>query len=381
MAEEDTVFQKLTGAALGAAAMYLFDPDKGRRRRALLRDQLVSGANHLDDAVDVIARDLAHRAQGVLADARSTFTHEQVSDEVLSERVRAKLGRLVSHPGAIDTQVDQGRVRLSGPVLTHEHRDLLEGIRSVRGIVGLEDRLEPHKTSEGVPALQGGRPRAGDRFELLQENWAPAARALVGTAGGTLIWYALRSRNPLGLLAAGAGSALLLRSAVNKPMRRVVGVGAGRHAVDIQKTINVNAPVEKVFDTLTHYENFPQFMSNVREVRVREDGSSHWRVAGPAGQFVEWDAVTTQLVPNEVMAWKTTPDSSIEHAGSIHFEAADGGTRLHVKMSYNPPGGALGHAVISFFGADPKSELDADLLRMKTFLETGKTPRDAAIRH
>jgi uncharacterized membrane protein len=113
-------------------------------------------------------------------------------------------------------------------------------------------------------------------------------------------------------------------------------------------------------------------------VKVREDGSSHWRVAGPAGQSVEWDAVTTQLIPNEVLAWKTTPGSTVEHAGFIRFERVNGGTRLDVKMSYNPPAGALGHTVAMLFGADPKTELDQDLLRMKTYLETGKTPHDAA---
>ena len=375
------MFPKLTGAALGAAVMYIFDPDKGRRRRALLRDQLVSGVNHLDDAVEVIARDLAHRTQGLLAEARSAIINEQVSDEVLIERVRSKMGRIVSHPSAIDVKVNQGRVILSGRVLKYEQQDLLEGVRSVRGVIDVEDQLEVHKSPENVPALQGGRSRAGDRPELLQENWSPAARGLMGAAGSALTLYALRNRTPLGLLAVSAGSALLLRSAVNKPMRRLVGIEAGRRAVDIQKSIKVEAAVEKVFDTLTHYENFPQFMSKVREVKIHEDGSSHWRVAGPAGQWVEWDAVTTQLIPNEVVAWKTTPGSVVEHAGSIRFEPVAGGTRLDVKMSYNPPGGVLGHSIAELFGADPKSELDADLLRMKTYLETGKLPRDAAVRH
>jgi uncharacterized membrane protein len=278
-------------------------------------------------------------------------------------------------------QAEQGRVRLSGAVLKHEHPDLLEAVRSMRGVLDLEDRLEVHKSGTNVPALQGGRPRGGDRFELMQENWTHAARGLVGATGAALILHALRSRNPLGLLAAGAGSALLLRSVLNEPMRRVTGAGAGRRAVDVQKSIDVHAPVEQVFETLSHYENFPQFMSNVREVRVREDGSSHWKVAGPAGQPVEWDAVTTQLVPNELMAWKTMPGSAVEHAGLIRFERVDDGTRLDVKMSYNPPGGTLGHTIARLFGADPKSELDEDLLRLKTYLETGKTPRDAAVRH
>jgi hypothetical protein len=38
----------------------------------------------------------------------------------------------------------------------------------------------------------------------------------------------------------------------------------------------------------------------------------------------------------------------------------------------------MGHALARFFGADPKTEMDADLLRMKTMIETGHAPRDAA---
>jgi hypothetical protein len=34
-------------------------------------------------------------------------------------------------------------------------------------------------------------------------------------------------------------------------------------------------------------------------------------------------------------------------------------------------------AVASLFGADPKSEMDDDLMRMKSFIETGHQPRDA----
>ncbi len=367
----------LAGAALGAAAMYLFDPDRGRRRRALMRDQLLSAASHLDDAIEATARDLIHRAQGLMAEARSTVSDEEVSDEVLVNRVRAKMGRVVSHPGAMKVTAEQGRVTLSGDVLEHEHEDLLQAVRSVQGVVEVEDRLEPHKTAEGISALQGGSARPGDRFELMQENWSPAARVLVGTAGSALALYALKSRNVSGLVAGVAGATMLLRSATNLPLARLAGM-AGRRTIDIQKTINVNAPLEQVFDTLTHYENFPQFMSNVREVKVREDGGSHWTVTGPGGMSVEWDAVTTKLEQNRVLAWRTVPGATVEHAGMIQFERVNGGTRLDVEMSYSPPAGVLGYVVAKLFGADPKTELDEDLLRMKTFLETGKAPRDAA---
>jgi uncharacterized membrane protein len=355
--------------------MYLFDPDRGRRRRALMRDQIVSTASHLDEAMEATARDLGHRAQGLLAEVRSSLAEGPVDDEVLVDRVRAKLGRVVSHPGAIEVKAEQGRVTLSGVVLEHEHEDLVQAVQSVPGVTKVEDQLAAHKRPEGVSSLQGGRQRPGERFELLQENWSPAARALVGGAGSALMLSGFKSRNPLGLglLAGAAGTALLLRSATNMPLRRLAGM-AGRRAVDIQKTINVDAPLEQVFETLTHYESFPEFMTHVREVKVREDGSSHWTVAGPGGLSVEWDAVTTKREPNRLLAWRTVPGALVEHAGRIHFEPVNGGTRLDIKMSYNPPAGALGHVVAMLLGSDPKTHLDEDLLRLKTFLETGKTP-------
>jgi uncharacterized membrane protein len=47
-------------------------------------------------------------------------------------------------------------------------------------------------------------------------------------------------------------------------------------------------------------------------------------------------------------------------------------------MSYNPVVGALGHAVASIFGADPKSEMDDDLMRMKSMIETRVPPQETA---
>ena len=61
------------------------------------------------------------------------------------------------------------------------------------------------------------------------------------------------------------------------------------------------------------------------------------------------------------------------------FEPTDnGGTEVTVWLSYNPPAGAIGHAIAKVFGADPKSEMDTDLMRMKSLIETGELPHDAA---
>jgi uncharacterized membrane protein len=199
----------------------------------------------------------------------------------------------------------------------------------------------------------------------------------MGASGGALLLNALAGRrSALGLLGGLAGAALIARSSANMPIDRLVGVR--RPAVELQKCIDVAAPVEQVFETFSQLERFPEFMTHVHEVRVRGDGTSQWTVEGPAGRTVSWEAVTTRLEPNRLIAWRTLPGSAVEHAGLLRFEQTQGGTRVLVTMSYTPPGGALGHAVARLFGADPKSELNDDLMRMKVFVETGRRAHDAA---
>jgi len=60
----------LVGMGLGASLMYILDPDKGARRRALLRDKLVAFSNDAADAVASKSRHLRNRAQGVIAETR-----------------------------------------------------------------------------------------------------------------------------------------------------------------------------------------------------------------------------------------------------------------------------------------------------------------------
>lgn len=138
------------------------------------------------------------------------------------------------------------------------------------------------------------------------------------------------------------------------------------------------APVEEVFAFWSNFENFPKFMRNVREVRKNRDDSWHWEVAGPLGAKVQWDSTVTQLVPNELIAWATVPGAHAQHAGRVRFQREGDGTRLQIEMGYNPAGGALGHAVASLFGADPLTEMDEDLMRLKAYFETGTPARDAA---
>lgn len=146
----------LAGFALGAAFMYALDPDGGRRRRALARDKFTRVTHKTRDGFDAAARDLSNRAAGTFAEARRRFGGDRPEDIILAERVRAALGRAVSHPRAIDVEACDGMVRLCGPILTHEQSSLLAAVESVPGVRSIDNRLEPHDQPGNISSLQGG---------------------------------------------------------------------------------------------------------------------------------------------------------------------------------------------------------------------------------
>jgi len=214
------------GLGLGTGLMYLLDPDRGRRRRALLRDKCVSAARKTGDGFEVTARDLRNRTQGIVNDIQSRFSSETVDDSKLVERVRSKLGRVVSHPGAIEVSAQNGRVTLSGPILVEEIPELLACVNRVNGVNQVINSLEAHEQADNHPVLQGGRERQGNRFEFFQENWSPAARLLAGAAGASLAAYGGARRDALGAGLGTAGLLLLTRGITNTGFKRLAGFGS-----------------------------------------------------------------------------------------------------------------------------------------------------------
>jgi hypothetical protein len=146
----------LTAFGLGAIVMYAFDPRGGRRRRALAKDQLTRLANKTGDGLDAATRDLSNRAAGTVAEVRRRIWSDHPDDEVLVQRVRAEMGRVVSHPSAITVEAHNGTVRLCGPILSDEADTLIRAVESVPGVSSVENELESHDEPGNIPSLQGG---------------------------------------------------------------------------------------------------------------------------------------------------------------------------------------------------------------------------------
>jgi uncharacterized membrane protein len=243
----------LAGTALGATTMYLFDPDRGRRRRHVLQDRARAARNDVQTLAGKAERDLENRVHGMTA-------------------------RLRGSPRSLHAE---------------------------RGVM-----------SEGTPER----------------------RLIEGVAGAAAGLWGLSHRGLTGLGALAAGGYLLARSAVRME----------HGAVRLQKTITIGAPLEQIFEHWSRPENFPRFMER---------------------------ALIVDRVAGRKLVWRSADESPVVHHGEIHFERlGDGATRLSIHMAYEPPGGALGHAVSGLFRGDPKRLMDEDLVRMKSLFED-ITPR------
>ena len=162
------------GIVLGAGFMYLFDPSAGRRRRAILRDKVVHVRKASTNWLVRAALDLEHRLYGSALTLRSYATSAHVPNDVLVERVRARLGRFVKHSHEVEVAAESGRVILRGKVAPGEKLPLVAGMRFVPGVHEIVDELSTATFAEG------GLPHVG----VLRRTWKPATKLVAGAAGG-----------------------------------------------------------------------------------------------------------------------------------------------------------------------------------------------------
>lgn len=144
-------------------------------------------------------------------------------------------------------------------------------------------------------------------------------------------------------------------------------------AQQVHESIEVQAPLQDVFTYWSNLENFPQIMSNVEEVRVLDQETSHWKVKGPLGTDVEFDAKTTEMSPERGIGWNSTNDNEVETSGQVRFEeVAEGRTRIDVTMNYtDPPGGKVGELAANAL-SNPEREMREDLENFARKVERGE---------
>ncbi len=147
-----------------------------------------------------------------------------------------------------------------------------------------------------------------------------------------------------------------------------------------EKAIEIDAPLERVFDLFSDFENFPRWMSNIKDVHYTGRRFSRWTARAPLGTSVEWEAETLVFEPNRRIAWRTVR-GDVNTNGEVIFEPTRrGATLLRVLLGYDPPAGRLGALVASLFGKNPEQQLEEDLHHFADIAEGHMLP-PARARH
>ena len=218
MKKVKTTVAFMSGAAFGAGLMYLADPVMGKRRRALARDAAVHTRKVFGRAVDIGARDTAHRLKDMFKEIEGLFKRESIDDQILIDRVRTEVGRVSSHPN-VEVIIENGCVTLLGPVVDREEQRVLRAARSVKGVCAVFNRMEPYQPRQNMQ-IQTSRER---QLDILQTHWAPATRILVGAIGVSVAAAGVKGGGVIPRL---AGLALVARAATNLEFKRLLRLKA-----------------------------------------------------------------------------------------------------------------------------------------------------------
>lgn len=142
----------------------------------------------------------------------------------------------------------------------------------------------------------------------------------------------------------------------------------------ITRAVTINRPAADLYAFWRDPTNLPQVINYVESVQVTGIDQAHWTLKLPGGIKAEFDVEVYTDVPNEVISWRSLPDSSIKNAGSIRFRPApaDRGAEVQLTLEFVPPAGPLGKAVLNLFGEAPQQYISQFLREFKQVMETGE---------
>ena len=223
---------------------------------------------------------------------------------------------------------------------------------------------------------------AGQAFVQPPRNVSDTERVGSAAVAAALAVWAARQRSGAAWLLGAASVVLGYRAATGYcPAFAAAGINtahddtrealSGARGVHAEAEVTIARPPSELYAFWRRLENLPEVMTHLVSVRKMDDRRSRWVAKAPMGSTVEWDAEIINEVPNQVIGWRSLEGSTVVTAGSVNFDELPGaaGTRLSVKLQYDPPGGKLGSWVAWLFGEEPNIQIREDLERFREAME------------
>ncbi len=135
--------------------------------------------------------------------------------------------------------------------------------------------------------------------------------------------------------------------------------------------LEVDVPAAQAYAWWRDLTNLPSVMPDVESITAGGPAgtTTHWKVHGPLGTAVEWDARIVEDVPNQKIAWASIgAENTVATSGAVRFDDHGAATGVEVALTYDPPAGVVGDAVAKLF-ADPQDKVERALEAFKEQIE------------
>lgn len=209
--------------------------------------------------------------------------------------------------------------------------------------------------------------------------------------GGALLTLGLGRRSIGGTAIALASGELLYRGiSGRRHVLRALGLGtagpreqheAGAQAEppEVQRSFTIGKSAEELHRFWREPQNLSRIMGHFAEITAAGEDRLHWRVHGPFGKSLEWDTRIVEERPGELLRWESLEGAELPNQGSVRFRPAPGswGTEVTLHIRFEPPGGALGEALMKRLSIVPSMLALRALRRFKSLVETGEIPTTA----
>lgn len=199
--------------------------------------------------------------------------------------------------------------------------------------------------------------------------------------GGALLTLGLQRRSLGGTVMALASSGLLYRGLrglrqLASPQGERSEEGARPKAPSVEHAITIGKPADELYRLWREPHNLARIMSHFAELSTTSAEYTHWRVSAPLGQDLEWDTRIVEERPGELLRWESVEGALVPNQGQVRFRPAPGewGTEVSLHLDFQPPGGAIGEAVLTRLLAVPELLVNRALRRFKSLAETGEIP-------
>jgi uncharacterized membrane protein len=155
--------------------------------------------------------------------------------------------------------------------------------------------------------------------------------------------------------------------------RRSVGRAAfSRRNENIERSVIIKYPVDKVYKFYRNFENLPSFLGDVIAIEPAGSAVSRWTIEGPLGIHLRWTVRVTEERANKLIKYETVSSSGLTTYWEIHFSPGSTPDETEIHEVMTTPLGRLGRAVLALIGKFPAEEMSSNLHRLKELLETGR---------